>query len=104
MTIIEPQKSNRRINFLLVSSLSLSFGAVLWSVFVYNSTVNLARESSSIEVKHKASLTFNAELKNDLYRLLDAKNLKKLADREGLKQISNPEYLNVKAIAILAER
>ncbi len=104
MTIIEPQKNKRRINVFFMSSISMSLGAVLVSVFTYNSTINLARSSHDAELKHKSALTANAELKNKLYSLLDAKNLRKLAELEGLKRVSNPEYFEVKAGVVLAER
>ena len=86
-----------------MSSIFASLSAVLVSVFIYNSTINLVRASHDVELTHKTVLTFNAELKNKLYSLLDAKNLRALAEVEGLKKISNPEYFEVKIVPILAK-
>ncbi len=102
MTIIEPQKNKRSINVLLLSSISLSLCAVFFSVFVYNSTINLVRASSGAHGDEQSALTRNAELKNKLYSLLDAKNLRALAEAQGLKRVANPEYLEVQAVPILA--
>ncbi len=104
MTIIEPQKNKQRVNSFFVSSVSLSLIAVIWSVFAYNLTVNLGRAGREVELKYKETLTLNAELKNKLYGLLDAKNLREVAKIEGLKIVVSPEYLEVKAISALAER
>lgn len=104
MTIIEPNKNKRRVNrFLLLSTLSL-FSVALLSIFIYNQTVNLSHGLAQSERDYKAALTRNAELKDVRYTMTDVKNLRHTAELIGFVKIKNPEYFEVGASPVLAQR
>ena len=64
-------------------------------ILFYNQIVNLQHlinfQSQSIE---KAKLA-NIDFKNQLYQLVDSKNLLNLASRLGMIKVNNPEFLQL---------
>lgn len=92
MTIIEPNKK-----YFLQSSL-LYFAAVLLvlivaGIYFYNLNVNL-KYSVSLQEKEISKLeTANADLRNEMYRILDVRNLTAVIKQRNLIQDKNPDYL-----------
>lgn len=104
MTIIEPNKNRlaKKINLLFITSLLVLLFVAVWSIFVYNQTVNLGYKLNISEREYKAQFTRNAELKNDLYKIIDAKNLHNVAKSSGLVKVVSPEYLEASPKPLLA--
>lgn len=93
MTIIQPNKNNHRTSFLISVLLVASISAALWGIFLYNQLVNLRHEVKSQENNLRQAEVTNAELKNNLYSIIDAKNLKSSTDSQSLILDKNPEYI-----------
>ncbi len=98
MTIIQPNKNNYKTSFLISVLLITSISAALWGVFLYNQLVNLRHEVKKQETNFSRAEVMNAELKNNLYSIIDAKNLKSSIDSQSLILDKNPEYLKEKTL------
>lgn len=92
MTIIQPNKNNKKIN-LLISGLTMTTVVVaVWGVFLYNQLINLRHELVSQEDNLQKAEVMNAELKNNLYQLTGTKNLETSANQNSLVLEKNPQY------------
>lgn len=100
MTIIEPNK-----NYFLQSSLMYFAGAMLAlmiaGIYFYNLNVTLKYGVSMQEKELRALETANADLRNEMYRILDVRNLTAVIKDRNLIQDKNPDYLEY---AMLANR
>ena len=72
---------------LLVISLS--------NVFVYNKIVNLQHRFKNIENNIQELQLVNADLKDQLYKLLDTNNLGQLSQKAGLVKVQKPQYIEI---------
>jgi len=99
MTIIQPNKTNHKANFLISILILCSISVAVWGVFLYNQLVNLRHEVKKQETDISRAEVTNAELKNNLYTIIDAKNLKSSVDSQSLILDKNPEYVKIKQIA-----
>ncbi len=104
MTIIQPNRTNRLTNIVCAMSLLALLVVAAWSIVLYNKTVNATHDISAKEAEYKALLVKNAELKNTLYTLTDAKNLRHIAEVSGLVPIIRPEYIEEGSAPVLAMR
>jgi hypothetical protein len=98
MTIIQPNRTNHKANFLISLLILTSISIAVWGVFLYNQLVNLRHEVKSQETALSQAEVANAELKNNLYSIIDAKNLKSSVDSQSLILDKNPEYLKEKTL------
>jgi hypothetical protein len=98
MTIIQPNKNNYKMSFLISVLLITSISAALWGVFLYNQLVNVRHEIKRQENNLRQAEVMNAELKNNLYSIIDAKNLKSSTDSQSLILDKNPEYVKRKLL------
>ena len=92
MTIIQPNKNNHKTNFLISILTIVSVIAAVWGVFLYNQLVNLRHEVKKQETNLRRAEVTNAELKNNLYSVLNEKNLESLINQQSLILDKNPEY------------
>jgi len=93
MTIIEPNKNVLRINFVVPALiLALIFG-ILLNIYLYNSIVSLRHVINESLTALENLEVSNADLKNDLYKTLEAKNLISLVGSFGLVKENKPDYL-----------
>ncbi|MDP1538724.1 MAG: hypothetical protein Q8M00_01705 [bacterium] len=100
MTIIQPNKNNYKTSFLIPVLLITSISAALWGVFLYNQLVNVRHEIKRQENNLRQAEVTNAELKNNLYSIIDAKNLKSSTDSQSLILDKNPEYLKAAKLTL----
>lgn len=97
MTIIEPNKNSFQSKVRLWLILGLVLGSVVLGIFLYSTSVQL---SYNLEIKMKSiaeARAENAELKNNLYVLMDFENADELAQKLGLIKERRPEYLALKS-------
>ena len=99
MTIIQPDKTSALSSFSISILLVASISAVLWGVFLYNQLVNVRHELSSQKDGLQQAEVTNAELKNNLYSIIDAKNLKASMNSQSLILDKNPEYIKTRQLA-----
>ena len=99
MTIIQPNKNNYKSNFLISMLILVVVISALWGVFLYNQLVNLRHEIKRQEASLRQAEVTNAELKNNLYRIIDTENLKSSVNSQSLILDKNPEYVKAKQIA-----
>jgi len=104
MTIIQPNKTNRLTNVVFTMSLLALLGVASWSIVLYNRTVNMTHDISGKDREYQALLAKNAELKNALYAITDAKNLRHVAEASGLVPVAHPEYIEEDRAPALAAR
>ncbi len=93
MTIIQPNKTAYKSNFLILILMFVSISMAVWGVFLYNQLVNLRHDVKNQETNISRAEVMNAELKNNLYSIIDAKNLKSSVDSQSLILDKNPEYI-----------
>lgn len=98
MTIIEPNKNKYYASeFLFLGALLLVF-AVL-NIYFYNLNVSLKFQIGLQEKAAQKLEVVNADLRNDLYAVLDSKNLSELARNNNFVTEKNPDYLENKTLA-----
>jgi cell division protein FtsB len=100
MTIIQPNKNNHKTSFLISVLLITSISAALWGIFLYNQLVNLRHEVKKQETNLRRAEVTNAELKNNLYNIIDTKNLEPLIKSQSLILDKNPEYIKIVRLQI----
>jgi cell division protein FtsB len=93
MTIIQPNKNNHKINFLISILTVISVIAAVWGVFLYNQLVSLRHEVKKQETNLERAEVSNAELKNNLYSILNEKKFEPLINQQSLILDKNPEYV-----------
>lgn len=99
MTIIQLNKNDSRIKLTAFSLMAALTVATVWGIFLYNNLVNLRHEADQREKIFRAAEVNNAELKNDLYRLIDAQNLEILIKDQSFILDKNPQYVANKPLA-----
>ena len=97
MTIIEPNKNKYYANEILYLALFIIAGAVL-SIYFYNLNVNLKYRISLQEKSLQKLEVLNADLRNQIYQVLDSKNLADFAKKQNLISDKNPDYLENKPL------
>ncbi|MEK7162736.1 MAG: hypothetical protein AAB696_00380 [Patescibacteria group bacterium] len=98
MTIIQLNKNNHKTNFLVSILMMISIVVAVFGVFLYNQLVNIRHEVKRQENNLQQAEVQNAELKNNLYSILNEKNMKSLINQQSLILEKNPEYLTKKPI------
>ena len=73
--------------------------SAVWGVFLYNRLVDFRHEISNMERGVKLAEASNAELKNNLYKLIDAQNLEAMVDKDSLILDKNPKYVSKNFLA-----
>lgn len=100
MTIIEPNKNN-----LFQGAFSYFIGLLLFlavlSIYFYNLNVSLKFSLNAQEKQIQQLEALNADMRNEMYRILDVRNLSALIQKQNLVQDKNPDYLEY---AMLAHR
>ncbi len=95
MTFIQLNKTQNKINFLiLILTLAAIFSAV-WGVFLYNQLVNFRHEIVNYEKIVGQAEVENAELKNALYQMMDAENPESAIDGRLLIIENKPQYVRI---------
>ncbi|MBI4993947.1 hypothetical protein HZC33_03295 [Candidatus Wolfebacteria bacterium] len=79
----------------MIASVSLA----VWGVFLYNQTVNLRYEIADYEKAIQQAEVSNAELKNNLYQIIDSKNFEAFSGSSGLVLDKNPEFVKTQSLA-----
>lgn len=95
MTIIQPHKTAFKANFLIFMLMMSAIAAALWGIFLYNRMVDLRHEIKKREGDFSRAEVINAELKNNLYSIIDAENLELLKNSQSLILDKNPVYVKL---------
>lgn len=95
MTIIHPHKTSPFINIILALLAGVLVVSSVWLVVLYNRSVNLDHNISSLKAQIKNMETETAELKDRIFTLLDTQALSRIAETEGLVKENSPRYLDV---------
>lgn len=97
MTIIEPNRTRQGINIWYYMSISLLIIAAMWSIWVYNETVQLRYDLKKNERKIGVLQEENAALKNERYAMTSTNALRAVLLARGLVKIEKPVFLNLNA-------
>ncbi len=100
MTIIQLNKNNHKKNFSISILMMVSIVVAVWGIFLYNQLVSLRHEVKKQENNIQQAEVQNAELKNNLYSILDEKKLESLINQQSLVSDKNPEYLTKKPLVV----
>ena len=100
MTIIHPHKTSPFINIILMILAGILAVSSIWLVVLYNRSVNLDHNISSLKAQIKNMETETAELKDRIFTILDTQALSRIAETEGLVKERSPNYLNVPPVAL----
>ncbi len=95
MTIIQPNKNNHKINFFISMLMVVLVIAAVWGMFLYNQLVSLRHEVKKQETNLERAEVSNAELKNNLYSILNEKKFEPLINQQSLILEKNPEYVKI---------
>ena len=101
MTIIEPNKINWSLQYELISLGIMLFLVALFSIYFYNLNVNLNYQLSLQEKSLQQLEVLNGDLKNQLYQILDSRNLTALIGQKNLIPDKNPDYFEYRSLATL---
>lgn len=93
MTIIEPNKSKLRINYIFCFLIIGIIAGIFLNVYFYNQMVNLRYSLSLSQAELEKLQVSSAELKNQLYAVLDSNNLNELVKNTNLILDNRPIYL-----------
>ena len=85
----------RKLNLLIIIVGLALLVVSLSNVFIYNKIVILQHRLKSNEKDLRELRVANVNLKNQLYKLLDIKNINQLSQKEGLIKVQKPQYLEV---------
>lgn len=91
MTIIRPN-AYQEVKKLIAILSAILVGVLLFGVFLYLQTVNLRHDIADAHNSLEDMKVENADLKNDLYGMMDSNNLEKLAVERGLVKDKNPQW------------
>ena len=92
MTIIQPHKHQRGIYFLAILFGVLLVGGLSY-ISLYNTLVDARHQVSALEKSVVGLEAKNADLKNELFRMIDPGQLEAYAVAAGLVMDRHPAYL-----------
>ncbi len=104
MTIIQPKKQGKRITIALIFMFAAVISGVSVGIFLYSMTVDLRHEVAVLEGEIQSFKVRNAELKEGLYEILDARRLEALGVDFGLILDRNPRYVETALHVLAASR
>ncbi|MEK9186170.1 MAG: hypothetical protein AAB885_01145 [Patescibacteria group bacterium] len=93
MTIFTPNQSKIRFNSRVVVWFLILLGLALANIHVYSRNVSLNYSLKGLEVKLQEFQSLSAESRNQLYNILDSKNLISVASKLSLVKESRPNYM-----------
>lgn len=93
MTIIKPFPAREYIRFLALIFSVVLLGGLIY-IFTYNALVGARFELKNLKAQLIKNEALNIDLKNNLYALLDPKNLEALAATNNLVLERKPDYLS----------
>ena len=93
MTIIEPNKSKFKLNLLIILIIGFILAEAVLSIFAYNKSVRINYSLNENKKAIEELQVSKADLKNQLYSVLDLQNADILAAKLGLIKEKRPEYL-----------
>lgn len=93
MTIIKPKKHSQYLKFFIITFLILFLGAVFY-IDGYNHSVNLRYQLENLKKSIVQVQEKNADLKNELFKIIDPNRLNALAQEKGLTLERHPQYFS----------
>ncbi len=102
MTIIQPNTHRFRIHAAFILVIVLVVGGALLNIFLYNETVQLNHSIRVATEDIKGLQAENADVRNELYKVLDPEHLKATALELGFVKDTAPRYIEITNNAIQA--
>jgi hypothetical protein len=93
MTIIQPNRENKKTSLFALVLTGVAVLSVVWGVFIYNQLVDIRHEMEKTSNSAGKTEVTNAELKNNLYNMIDSENLESLAKEKSLTIDKDPRYV-----------
>ncbi|MDP3015001.1 MAG: hypothetical protein Q8N28_01125 [bacterium] len=100
MTIIQLNKNNHKKNFLISILMMVSVVMAVFGIFIYNQLVSFRHEVKKQENNIQQAEVQNAELKNNLYSILNEKNIESLINQQSLILEKNPNYVKTAKLTL----
>ena len=98
MTIIQPNNRHVLANMFVGISALLFVVALGYGILSYSALVDLNHEVEVLNKKIESTEIVNAELKNQLYKALDLKNLEEVAKQRGLLKDKGAKYFETSSV------
>src|SRR3989344_8427707 len=99
MTIIRPNKHNRKMQNLLIGLFGFCVVALVWGgIVMYGMVVDFRHDLGVLQKDIQDAELQNVELKNSLYGIVDLDRLEERAKELGLIKERNPDYLSLTAL------
>lgn len=95
MTILRPNKNKFQFNILFAAIVGLVLFGAIFSIFANSRSVQLTHELRQERKVIEILQSENAELKNQLYAMIDFKDYEKIGAKLGLIKDRKPEYLTL---------
>lgn len=102
MTIIRPNKGNKRMyNFLIVSLGLFVVIFIISGIAIYGVLVGLRHDINLLQKDFQEEELARTKLQNQIYKITDVTNLESKALQLGLIKEHNPQYLNISSVSDL---
>lgn len=95
MTLIQPNKEQSLLNWLLIGLIVTATFGVIWLIFLYNQTVMLAHGATEMREEAKIIDTRSSELKSAMFTLFDAERVRTIAEGAGMVNDRTPDYARI---------
>lgn len=96
MTIIQPNRTQAfPLNLIIGALIVLVMLSAVWLVSLYNTLVNIQHGISETKDEIKQIQTANAELKEELFALLDSRKFEEFAAEAALIKDRAPRYFQL---------
>ncbi|BCX16218.1 MAG: hypothetical protein KatS3mg098_447 [Candidatus Parcubacteria bacterium] len=92
MTVIEFSRRDLKINFLALTLVLILILVSAWMILVYNKSVDLKHDILLAREKLEDYQVKNAELKNNLFQILDNLDEESILASSGLVLDKSPQY------------
>ena len=92
MTIIQPNRRSIHFSLFVIALIVCGFFLLLLNIFTYNNGVELRYQIEEAKASVRVLEAENAELKNEMYKMLDFQSLGHLVNDLGLVREQSPEF------------
>lgn len=98
MTVIEFGKRDLKINFFIASLVVVVILSAGWGVVLYNNLIGLRHDIQTTRQTLAQEQVRNAELKNDLYHVMDSVLEETFLAESGLVLDQDPQYVKMSSV------
>jgi cell division protein FtsL len=95
MTLIQPNRQNFILNFILITLIVMVTVSVIWLIVLYNKTVSLSHGASALRESITKIEAQNSEIKGSIFAFFDPDRMTAFAAERGMVADRSPKYLPI---------